>query len=77
MCSEIVISQSERDMLLYSESIQKVMKNLEVFRQIQSAPQLYISAVVETVRRRTFSQAFLMVNILNFQFTNLITNVID
>ncbi|XP_011871062.1 PREDICTED: RB1-inducible coiled-coil protein 1 isoform X3 [Vollenhovia emeryi] len=47
-------------LIIYHESLKRLRRHLEVLQQIHLAPQMYISAVVEVVRRRTFSQAFLV-----------------
>ncbi|XP_026825650.1 RB1-inducible coiled-coil protein 1 isoform X3 [Ooceraea biroi] len=47
-------------LIIYHESLKRLRRHLEVLQQIHLAPQMYISAVIEVVRRRTFSQAFLV-----------------
>lgn len=47
-------------LMIYHENLKRLRRHLEVVRQIQMAPETYISAVGEVVRRRTFSQAFLV-----------------
>ncbi|XP_036148270.1 RB1-inducible coiled-coil protein 1 isoform X2 [Monomorium pharaonis] len=47
-------------LIIYHESLKRLRRHLEVLQQIHLAPQMYISAVVEVVRRRTFSRAFLV-----------------
>ncbi|XP_076169221.1 autophagy-related 17 isoform X1 [Ptiloglossa arizonensis] len=47
-------------LVMYHESLKRLRRHLEVLQQIHMAPQMYINAVAEVVRRRTFSQAFLM-----------------
>ncbi|XP_071633137.1 uncharacterized protein Atg17 isoform X1 [Temnothorax longispinosus] len=47
-------------LIIYHESLKRLRRHLEVLQQIHLAPQMYMSAVVEVVRRRTFSQAFLV-----------------
>lgn len=47
-------------LIIYHESLKRLRRHLEVLQQIHLAPEMYISAVVEVVRRRTFSQAFLV-----------------
>lgn len=46
-------------LMIYHENLKRLRRHLEVVRQIQMAPQMYVCAVGEVVRRRTFSQAFL------------------
>jgi len=47
-------------LIIYHESLKRLRRHLEILQQIHLAPQMYISAVTEVVRRRTFSQAFLV-----------------
>ncbi|CAL7935954.1 unnamed protein product [Xylocopa violacea] len=47
-------------LVMYHESLKRLRRHLEVLQQIHMAPQMYVSAVAEVVRRRTFSQAFLV-----------------
>ncbi|XP_015607624.1 RB1-inducible coiled-coil protein 1 isoform X2 [Cephus cinctus] len=47
-------------LVMYHESLKRLRRHLEVLQQIHLAPQMYVSAVAEVVRRRTFSQAFLV-----------------
>ncbi|KAL0119773.1 hypothetical protein PUN28_007898 [Cardiocondyla obscurior] len=47
-------------LIIYHESLKRLRRHLEVLQQIHLAPEIYMSAVVEVVRRRTFSQAFLV-----------------
>ncbi|CAG9768398.1 unnamed protein product [Ceutorhynchus assimilis] len=52
----------ELDSLLvyFHEHLQRLRKHLEVFQQLHLAPSTYMNAVVEVVRRRSFSQTFLL-----------------
>nr|CAD7437975.1 unnamed protein product [Timema bartmani] len=47
-------------LVIYHENLKRLRRHLEVVQQIHLAPQMYVTAVGEVVRRRTFSQAFLM-----------------
>jgi RB1-inducible coiled-coil protein 1 len=47
-------------LVMYHESLRRLRRQLEILRQIHLAPQMYVSAIVEVVRRRAFSQAFLV-----------------
>lgn len=47
-------------LVMYHESLKRLRRHLEVLQQIHLAPQMYMNAVAEVVRRRTFSQAFLV-----------------
>ncbi|KAK3908461.1 RB1-inducible coiled-coil protein 1 [Frankliniella fusca] len=46
-------------LMIYHENLKRLKRHFEVVRQIQMAPEMYVCAVGEVVRRRTFSQAFL------------------
>ncbi|KAH1014032.1 hypothetical protein HUJ04_002933 [Dendroctonus ponderosae] len=52
----------ELDNLLvyFHEHLQRLRKHLEVFQQLHIAPIIYMNALVEVVRRRLFSQLFLL-----------------
>lgn len=47
-------------LVMYHESLRRLRRQLEILRQIHLAPQMYVSAIVEVVRRRAFSHAFLI-----------------
>ncbi|KAK0161341.1 hypothetical protein PV327_009821 [Microctonus hyperodae] len=47
-------------LVMYNENLKRLRRHLDVLQQIHLAPQMYLSAVTEVVRRRTFSQAFLV-----------------
>ncbi|KAL1494677.1 hypothetical protein ABEB36_010242 [Hypothenemus hampei] len=47
-------------LMYFHEHLQRLRKHLEVFQQLHLAPLIYVNAVVEVVRRRSFSQMFLM-----------------
>lgn len=46
-------------LIMYHESLKRLKRHLEVLQQIHLAPEMYMSAITEVVRRRTFSQSFL------------------
>ncbi|XP_060518721.1 RB1-inducible coiled-coil protein 1 isoform X2 [Cylas formicarius] len=52
----------ELDSLLvyYHEHLRRLRRHLEVFQQLHQAPTVYLNAVAEVVRRRNFSQLFLL-----------------
>ncbi|KAF6214202.1 hypothetical protein GE061_008941 [Apolygus lucorum] len=60
MFVESRILEVDSKLVMYHESIKRLQRQLEVISQIHSAPNVYLSAVAEVVRRRTFSQAFLI-----------------
>ena len=49
-------------LMIYYEKLKRLRRHLDVIQQIHLSPQMYVSAVGEVVRRRTFSQAFLLVS---------------
>lgn len=60
MYVENKMREVDSKLMMYNESLKRLRRHLEVFQQIHLAPQMYMSAVAEVVRRRTFSQAFLV-----------------
>ncbi|KAL1124093.1 hypothetical protein AAG570_001863, partial [Ranatra chinensis] len=60
MFVENKISEMDGKLVMYHESIRRLRRNLEVLQQLHMAPSVYLTAVAEVVRRRTFSQAFLV-----------------
>ena len=50
----------DKKLVMYNESLKRLKKYLEVVHQVHRTPQMYMSAVAEVVRRRTFSEAFLL-----------------
>ncbi|CAG0886467.1 unnamed protein product [Darwinula stevensoni] len=53
------ICEIDNKLLMYHESVKRLQKHLKIVQQIHLAPQLYLSAVREVVRRRNFSKTFL------------------
>jgi RB1-inducible coiled-coil protein 1 len=49
-------------LMMYHEKLKRLRRRFDVIQQIHLSPQMYINAVGEVVRRRTFSQAFLLVS---------------
>ncbi|KAJ4442191.1 hypothetical protein ANN_12057 [Periplaneta americana] len=47
-------------LMIYHEKLKRLRRHLDVIQQIHLSPQMYVNAVGEVVRRRTFSQAFLL-----------------
>ncbi|XP_015510734.2 RB1-inducible coiled-coil protein 1 isoform X3 [Neodiprion lecontei] len=47
-------------LIMYHESLKRLRRHLDVLQQINLAPEMYMTAVAEVVRRRTFSQSFLV-----------------
>lgn len=63
MYVENLILETDHKLMIYHESLKRLRRHVEIIQQIHIAPAMYLSAVAEVVRRRAFSQAFLMVNI--------------
>lgn len=61
MYVENLIVDVSNKLMIYHENLKRLRKYLEITRQVQRTPQVYVAAVSEVVRRRTFSQAFLTV----------------
>lgn len=61
MYVESKIQDTDHNLVICHENLKRLRCNLEVIQQIHSAPAMYMSAIAEVVRRRTFSQAFLLV----------------
>lgn len=59
---------SNHKLVIYHENLKRLQRYLEILQQIHFTPTTYLNAVVEVVRRREFSQAYLLVGI------NLILN---
>lgn len=51
-------------LLFYHRCLRRLQKHLGIVEQIHEAPSIYVKAVTEVVRRRSFSSAFLMVNLM-------------
>lgn len=60
MFVENKISDISNKLMMYHESLKRLRRHLEVLHQIHTTPEMYMNAVSEVVRRRTFSQAFLI-----------------
>lgn len=68
---ESVILETDHRLNNYHENIQVIRRQLEILRQIHVCPATYLSAVAEVVRRRAFSDAFLLVS-LEMQFSKFV-----
>lgn len=53
------ISDLDRRLMIYKENLIRLKKHLEVANQVHISPDLYLDAVVETLRRRRFSRRYL------------------
>lgn len=61
MYVESQIQETDQKLVIYHENLKRLRRHLEVIQQIHLAPVTYLSAIAEVVRRRAFSQAFLLV----------------
>lgn len=59
---ECKISEMEMKLMMYSECLKRLRRQLSVLQQLHLAASTYMTAVTEVVRRRAFSQAFLVVS---------------
>lgn len=63
MYIESSILELSQKIIIHSENIKRLRRQFDVLRQIHLAPTIYIASVSEVVRRRAFSQAFLLVSL--------------
>lgn len=68
MFVENLMSDVGNRLMIFYEKLKRLRRRLNVIQQVHLCPQLYISAVGEVVRRRTFSQAFLLVSYVTYMF---------
>ncbi|XP_050497688.1 RB1-inducible coiled-coil protein 1 isoform X6 [Diabrotica virgifera virgifera] len=54
------ILETDNKLVIYNESLKRLTKHLIILEQVHKAPATYLCAVAEVVRRRTFSQHFLL-----------------
>ncbi|CAH1183184.1 unnamed protein product [Phaedon cochleariae] len=54
------ILEIDQKLVIYHENLKRLRRHLEVLQQIHLAPATYLCAVAEVVRRRAFSQTFLL-----------------
>ena len=62
MYVEKTVCDVDGKLVIYHENLKKLKRKLEIIQQMCDAPRVYVSAVVEVVRRRHFSQHFLRVS---------------
>jgi RB1-inducible coiled-coil protein 1 len=55
------MNEVSHKLLIYHEGLRALKKRLDIIHQIHLAPEIYMSAVGEVVRRKSFSKAFLKV----------------
>lgn len=60
MYVENKIMEVDGKLVIYNESLRRLRRHMEVLQQIHLAPDMYLSAISEVVRRRTFSKAFMV-----------------
>ncbi|CAG9854738.1 unnamed protein product [Phyllotreta striolata] len=54
------IQEIDQKLVIYHENLKRLRRHLEILQQIHLAPATYLCAVAEVVRRRAFSQSFLL-----------------
>lgn len=62
-------------LLFYHGCLRRLQKHLDIIEQIHQAPQMYVTAINEVVRRKMFSSAFLMVCNQHTSFDSICTNL--
>lgn len=60
MFIECRINEMEMKLMMYHECLKRLRRQLSVLQQLHLAASTYMTAVAEVVRRRAFSQAFLL-----------------
>lgn len=60
---ESQILEFNQKLIIHNESIKRLKRHFDILRQIHLAPTIYVSSIAEVVRRRAFSQAFLLVSL--------------
>jgi len=55
------MNEVSHKLLIYHEGLRALKKRLDIIHQIHLAPEIYMTAVGEVVRRKSFSKAFLRV----------------
>lgn len=60
MYIENKILEIDQNLVICHENLRRLRRHLEVLQQIHLAPATYLNAVAEVVRRRSFSQSFLL-----------------
>lgn len=55
------MSELDSRMLFYNRSLRRVQRHLAVIEQIHEAPGMYVQAISEVIRRKTFSSCFVKV----------------
>lgn len=58
------MSDLDNKLLFYHRCLRRVQRHLVIIEQIHRAPSIYVSAITEVVRRKTFSSAFLRVSMI-------------
>lgn len=56
------IMELNQKLIIHNESLRRLRRQFDILRQIHQAPPIYVASISEVVRRRAFSQAFLMVS---------------
>ena len=62
MFMEKKLTDKDNKLMIHQATLRKLKRRLSILEQMAAAPGIYASAVVEVVRRRSFSKNFLEVN---------------
>jgi RB1-inducible coiled-coil protein 1 len=57
---EDTLCELDNKLVFYFQSLLNLQRQLEILQQVHTAPAIYLSTIVEVVRRRRVSQAFLL-----------------
>lgn len=59
MVVEKELADIDSKVLIYRENLRRLKKHLEIIHQIHLSPKIYLTTIVEVVRRKAFSKQFL------------------
>lgn len=60
---ESQILMFNQTLIAHNENLRRLKNHFDALKQVHLAPSIYIASVSEVVRRRAFSQAFLLVSV--------------
>lgn len=55
------LCELDNKLVFHFENLLSLQRQLEILQQVHTAPETYFSSIIEVVRRRKISQAFLLV----------------
>ena len=65
MYVEKSIFECDSRLIVFHESLKRIKKRLDIVEQVFEAPRMYVLAVLEVLRRKSFSVQFLEVKIFH------------